>query len=187
MIRFRMFSTDFRIDFSFFMFTALVFMTNDYRSITMFFLACAVHEMGHLITMCILGAGTKSVFISGLGIRIIQSRDRLISFGRTLVILISGALVNFLIFVSGFFDSQFAFINLMLCIFNLLPFRNLDGGSIIICIGEYFNVGYIVEIFMKIFSAVMILTVFFLVYIYGFPILYAGAVILYYCFSELIS
>ncbi len=187
MIKFRMFSTDFRIDFSFFMFTALVFMTNDYRSITMFFLACAVHEMGHLVTMCILGTGTKSVFISGLGIRIIQNRERLISFRRTLAILVSGALVNFLIFISGFFDSQFAFINLILCIFNLLPFRNLDGGSILICIGEHFNAEYIAEIFMKIFYVITILTVFFLVCIYGFSILYVGAVILYYCFSEIIS
>ena len=88
--------------------------------------------------------------------------------------------------LSGFFCSDFAQINLMLFIFNILPFRNLDGGSIILCIGEILNLEFTAEIILKIFAVIFSVLVFFMIYLYGFSALPAGAVILYYCFSELI-
>ena len=186
MISFRIFSTDFRISFSFFMFTALVFMTNNYHSIVMFFMACAVHEAGHLVIMCVLRAEIKSVFIIGLGIRIVQSRENLVSNYRNLAILSGGIAVNLLVFLSGIFNRNFADMNLMLCIFNLLPFRNLDGGNIILCIGELLNAEYISEIVLKIFAVIMTALSFLLIYIFGFSAFPIAAVILYYCFSEII-
>ncbi|MDD7185648.1 MAG: hypothetical protein SPE43_07635 [Ruminococcus sp.] len=186
MIKFRILSADFKIDFSFFMFMALIFMTNNYRNIIMFFTACAVHELGHLVAMLFTGAEIKSIFISGLGINIMQSRENLISSGRSLLILSGGITLNLLIFLSGFFCSDFAQINLMLFIFNILPFRNLDGGSIILCIGEILNLEFTAEIILKIFAVIFSVLVFFMIYLYGFSALPAGAVILYYCFSELI-
>lgn len=186
MIKFRIFSADFKIDFSFFMFTALVFMTNNYRMAMMFFVACAVHEFGHLIAMLMTGAEIKSIFISGLGINIMQSRKNLVSSGRSLFILSGGIAVNLLIFLSGKFCSDFAQINLMLFVFNILPFRNLDGGSIILCIGEMLNKDFTAEIILKILAVVFSVLVFFMIYIYGFSAVPTGAVILYYCFSEFI-
>jgi len=187
MIKFRIFSTEIRIGFSFFMFMALIFMMNNLRSIMMFFLACAVHEAGHLTAMCILGAESRCIIISGLGIRIVQSRDNMISCFRTIIILLSGVIVNFLIFVSGFFESEFSEINLILFLFNMLPFRNLDGGSILLCIGEILKREYESEILLRILAIVISVIIFLLVYIYGQTAIPAGAVILYYCFSELIK
>lgn len=186
MIKFRLFSVDFKIDFSFFMFMALVFMTNNYSSVIIFFLACAVHETGHLIAMFFTGAEVKSISISGLGINIMQSRKNLISSFRSLIILSGGVLVNLLIFLSGIFCSNFENMNLMLFFFNILPFRNLDGGSIILCIGEMLNRDFTAEMILKVFSVIFFLLAFFLIYIYGYPVFPAGAVILYYCVSEFI-
>lgn len=186
MIKLRIFSAEFKIDFSFFMFTALVFMTNNYRSAVMFFTACAVHEAGHLIAMLFTGAEIKSILISGLGINIMQSRENLISSGRSLFILAGGVTVNLLIFLSGKFCSDFLQINLMLFVFNILPFRNLDGGSIILCIGEILNCELAAEIILKTFAVIFSVLVFFMIYMYGFSVVPAGAVILYYCFSEFI-
>lgn len=187
MIKFRILSVEFKVDFSFFMFTALVFMTNNYSNIMMFFLACAVHEFGHLILMLFTGAEIKSICISGLGINIIQSRENLISSGRSLLILSGGIAVNLLIFLSGRFRSDFTQINLMLFVFNILPFRNLDGGSIILCIGEMLNLEFTAEIILKILAVVFSVLVFFMIYIYGFSAVPTGAVILYYCFCEFIE
>lgn len=186
MIKFRILSADFKIDFSFFMFTALIFLTNNYRNIIMFFTACAVHELGHLLAMLFTGAEIKSILISGLGINIMQSRENLISSGRSLFILSGGLILNLLIFISGIFCSDFTQINFMLFVFNILPFRNLDGGSIILCIGEMLNLEFIAEIILKIFAVIFSVLVFFMIYIYGFSAVLAGAVILYYCFSEFI-
>lgn len=186
MIKFRLFSVDFKIDFSFFMFMALVFMTNNYHSVMMFFLACAVHEMGHLIAMFFMGAEVKSVTVSGLGINIMQSRKNLISSFRSLVILSGGVLVNLLIFVSGIFCDDFENINLILFFFNILPFRNLDGGSIILCIGEMLNRDFTAEMILKAFSVIFFLLAFLLIYIYKLSAVPTVAVILYYCISELI-
>ena len=115
-----------------------------------------------------------------------QSRKNLISSFRSLIILSGGVLVNLLIFLSGIFCRNFENINLMLFFFNILPFRNLDGGSIILCIGEMLNRDFTAEMILKVFSVIFFLLAFFLIYIYGYPVFPAGAVILYYCVSEFI-
>lgn len=168
------------------MFMALVFMINNTDDILIFFISCAFHELGHLIAMFISGAESREVYISGLGIKIIQSRNNMVSVWRNLIILVSGSLVNFLIFALGYrvFSPAILTVNLTLCIFNMLPFRNLDGGSILICIGEILSADYIFEIILKVFSVIFMLLVFIMIYIYGFTLIPAGAVILYYCISE---
>ncbi|MDE5946013.1 MAG: hypothetical protein K2G63_01705 [Oscillospiraceae bacterium] len=161
-------------------------MINNTDDILIFFVSCAFHELGHLIAMFISGAESREVYISGLGIKIVQSRNNMISVWRTLIILLSGSLFNFLIFLLGYkiLSPEILTVNLILCIFNMLPFRNLDGGSILICIGEILNADYIFEIILKVFSVIILIAVLILIYIYGFEIIPAGAVILYYCISE---
>lgn len=166
------------------MFMALIFMTNDSDDIMMFFFACTLHELGHLSAMYILGAKSKSVYISGLGIKIVQSSEKLISSERNLIILLSGPFLNLLIFYSGIFSEAFSQMNIILFAFNMLPFRKLDGGSILILISEIFHIEYAMEIFIKGFAILAFIAVFFALYFFGLKILSLCAVILYYCFSE---
>lgn len=189
MIKFKILSTEFKIDFSFFMFMALIFMTGESKDIIIFFVSCVLHELGHLTAMCIFGAKSRSVYISGLGVKIIQSRENMISTARSVIILLSGAAVNYLIFILadfGMFSNEFSEVNLVLFIFNMLPFRNLDGGSILLCIGELLNKEYLFEVILKIFALLICIIIFVIIYIYGFSVIPASAVILYYCFCELI-
>lgn len=187
MIKFRIFSTEVKIDFSFFMFMALIFMMNNPDRILLFFVSCIIHEMGHLIAMSIFNAESKSICISGLGIKILQSRNIMLNSGKSLIILICGPLINLIIYLFGIniFSQDFLNINMTLFLFNMLPFRNLDGGSIIVYIGEILNMERFFNSILKISAVVITLLMLCAVYFFGGSVIMGASIILYYCFSEI--
>ncbi len=100
---------------------------------------CAVsvlHEAGHGIAMMLTNAGIRDISLTAAGM---QMRTRLPFLRRKqeLCILLCGPLVNFLMTgilyaVQGWSDA--AMLHLCMGGFNLLPFRNLDGGSALACV-----------------------------------------------------
>jgi Zn-dependent protease len=132
LISFKYRSVFIRIDFSFLVFNALIFLVRDSTFILAFYTACAVHEAGHIIALEITGGSIAGIALSGTGIRIDTRRNVLDTCRSGLFVLAAGPAVNLIMYV--LFRScggAFPVINLTLALYNLLPFRSLDGGAMI--------------------------------------------------------
>lgn len=96
-------------------------------------LCCCAHETGHLLAMLCFRQKPNAIVAYGGGIRIKAPLLR-VSAWREAVIYLCGPIVNLLLYivscVIGISESSFALANLSLCLFNLLPAKNLDGGKI---------------------------------------------------------
>lgn len=134
MISFRIGGIRVRVSFSFLMFNALIFLVRESKVILCFYGVCILHELGHILAAVIAGTAAKEIILSGTGITITAEKNAVIPVKRSLFVLLSGPAVN-LIF-AGITESLggsrlFIMLNLTLCLYNLLPFPNLDGGAVI--------------------------------------------------------
>ena len=133
MIEFKLFGIRVCFDFSFFAVAAvfmLFFGGGFWREALV---ACAVHELSHLLVMNFCGAAADRITFYGAGIRITSGRVEGCSFSRRLAVYAAGCAANFALFAAMLalgFESGAA-VNLLVGIFNLLPFGELDGGAII--------------------------------------------------------
>ena len=122
------------LHFSFLVFTALVFMLRSGELIFGFFTVCAIHEAGHIAAASLCGRKITSVDITGFGIRMETDRRHLSSINDDLYILLAGPAVNlaaFLLLSTGGCAGSFPLLNLAAALYNLLPYRQLDGGAVI--------------------------------------------------------
>lgn len=104
------------------------------------FIACMIHESGHLAAVLFTGGDIKKVSFSATGIRVVRSEEIMSSVSEDIIILLSGpaaSLIASAILLYGKF-SYFSSVNLILGLFNLLPFSALDGGSVIDIICDYY-------------------------------------------------
>ncbi len=100
-------------------------------------IAVFLHELGHLLVMKYFGCAPNEIRLIPGSIRIVSP---VCAQKHSVLISLSGPFLNVLIFAVVYFSSSvlcvdyyldFAFINLVYGIFNLLPFYSLDGGSIL--------------------------------------------------------
>ena len=123
-----------KVDFSFLLFNAVVFMMRDGGDVFAFYTACAVHEAGHIITAHLLGVAIKRVELSGFGMIMTAEKQPLMPITRSIAISAAGPAVNLLIFavmsIAGR-SGNFMTLNLAAAMYNLLPYDTLDGGAII--------------------------------------------------------
>ena len=100
--------------------------------------ACLLHESAHLLMIALTGQKPALLRISAAGLRLELHAPALCPTGALVKILCAGPAVN-LLAAAGFFllgapESTAA--NLSLALFNLLPFRSTDGGSLLDALTE---------------------------------------------------
>lgn len=165
------------IDFGFPAMLALVFLQSEYDFMRKILLVCVIHELGHGFVMCLTGAGVREIKLHAAGIQMLTNTC-LLSTGQAFCIYFSGPLVN-LLFAVLFWKIQpeLAILHFSMGIFNLLPYRILDGGAMLYCIFAYkLNILKMIKIFCVLLSIAII----FIAYYYNIknPSIYLMAVYL---------
>lgn len=145
------FGVKLRIDFSFLVFAALIFLMRDGMTILGFFTVCMIHEIGHCLAICLSGGKISSVTLYGTGIIMKPCRSGLFSLKKELFILLSGPAVNIMLYlilknIGGF--ELFSLLNLGAAVFNLMPYSSLDGGAVLRLLGESPRYGKAALIFL---------------------------------------
>lgn len=101
-------------------------------------LSTLTHEFGHLLSLLVFNSKPKKVVLKVGSIGILG--NFLLNKKGELFLYLAGPVLNFICFLlflavgqifKTAFLMNFALINIVLCIFNLLPVMGLDGGSII--------------------------------------------------------
>ena len=106
---------------------------NGWRPLLTVLSAAAIHELGHCLTLRLLGARITAFRLTLFGMEL-QTNSCEISYGRELAAVLAGPAANLLAAVAlerwGTGEEVSALIgaNVALCVFNLLPVRFLDGG-----------------------------------------------------------
>ncbi len=101
--------------------------------------AVIIHECGHLIMMLIFGSKPKKIEISLFEIAINDDSRQQRSNMQNFFIVFFGPFANFICFImifllylcSGIDLLKFAYVNLSLCLLNLLPVMSFDGGQML--------------------------------------------------------
>ena len=101
-------------------------------------ISVAAHELGHLCVMWMLESTPKSIRLIPASVQI--TRDFSYSYKNDILIALSGPAVNLLLFFVFYINYLtfknygvfcYAIINLIVCLFNLLPVTGLDGGTVL--------------------------------------------------------
>jgi len=168
------------MDFSFPAMLLMLFMQSD-NMIKQSVLVCLIHELGHGIAICLTNAGLREIRFYAAGIRIMTASG-LLSTGQVLAVCLSGPVLNLLCaLLYQNLDPETAFLHFSMGIFNLLPFRILDGGAVLECLFETSTQALQIR---KIFCLILSCVIIFLLYCYKFenPALYLPVICL--AFSE---
>lgn len=117
------------MDFSFPAVLALLFLQSESEFMKETFFVCLIHELGHGIVMTLTGAGIREIRFYAAGIRMTANTCLLNTFQMS-AIYFSGPFVN-LLCAFFFWKHQpvTAFLHFSIGMFNLLPYRILDGGA----------------------------------------------------------
>jgi Zn-dependent protease len=186
MIEFSFNKIKLRADFSFFAVIAVLFMLDDEINIISAFLVCLIHETGHLIPMTLFGEKINMIRLYGAGIRIIPEKNPLKPFYRDMIILMGGSIMNFIVAIAiiavGRKINVFSLMNIIIGIFNLLPYRNFDGGEILISLIEYYgseNMKYHTDMLIRFAGIIISVCLAFIFFISGAPNITLAVTILY--------
>lgn len=107
-------------------------LANGWRPLATVLGAAAVHELGHWLALRLLGAAVTGFRLSALG-AVLETDSGRLSYGGELAAVLAGPAANLLAALAltapgrGRWPAA-AGANLVLCAFNLLPIRPLDGG-----------------------------------------------------------
>ena len=115
----------------FFIMIGWVILTNKTKVFLLCLVALIIHEAGHIITIYILKEKVSIFHILPLGFCCRLKNQNRISNENMIKILLFGPVTS--ICVAGLFlwTKEFSIVNLMIGLFNLLPFGNLDGGRVV--------------------------------------------------------
>lgn len=118
-----------RVDFGFPAMLALVLLSAEKPFLLQTLVVCVLHECGHGIAMCVTGAGLREIRLCGAGVQMVTG-TAVLSRIRMLCISLAGPAVNLL--CAAIFSQiapEVSALHLCFGIFNLLPYRCLDGGT----------------------------------------------------------
>lgn len=129
-MKFKIGKTYVNISFSFF---ALILLSCVWNNSGVFFVSLAVsffHELVHLFFIIIFGASVSEIRFSVAGGEIVRSNDMLTNC-KEAVISLSAPIINIIVGASLLLfnhQSSLGGVNLVVGIFNLLPYDTFDGG-----------------------------------------------------------
>lgn len=137
-MKFKLFGTEIYISFLFFaMITVMIAFDKTGLIVpTLFSVIC--HEAGHLFCMWAMGNTPKRIKLIPASVQITDSITS--RYKTDNIVSLCGPLVNILLFLVFYINYSiwgnittliFAFLNLILGLFNLLPVKGLDGGRIL--------------------------------------------------------
>ena len=101
-------------------------------------IACLIHEAAHIILCKALGGKFRGISPKGTGL-LISYYPASISYGRELIVILSGAAANFLLCgISALAGNiEAATVNFAVGAVNLLPIKGLDGGEALFVITSF--------------------------------------------------
>ena len=168
-MKFRLFDTEIYISFLFSAAVTIMLLTDKTGYMLPALFAIILHEMGHLFMMWILECSPKRIKLIPASVQItapFQKRYR-----NDFLVSVSGPAVNILLFLTLYFNYlafgnevtlYFALVNVVIGVFNLLPVKGLDGGTILFCILEKYKgpdkAAVTLKIITIILAAALILT-----------------------------
>ncbi len=140
-MKFKLFGTEIYISFLFAALITVMLLTDKTGYMLPALFAVLLHETGHLFMMWVIDCAPKRIKLIPASIQIttpFQKRYR-----NDILIAASGPVVNIILFLTLYFNFlafgnqitlYFALLNLVIALFNLLPVKGLDGGTILFCI-----------------------------------------------------
>lgn len=137
-MKFKLFGTEIYISFLFFAVITIMLATDRTGLLVPTFFAITMHETGHLFAMWALDCEPKQIKLIPSSIQI--TRKFCSGYRNDIIIALFGPLTNFVLFLSLYcnflaFKNQTVFyyslLNLIICFFNLLPVKGLDGGTVL--------------------------------------------------------
>lgn len=138
-MKFKLFGTEIYISFLFCAVIALMLAFDRTGLVIPTLFAAFIHETGHLFTMWVVGCEPKAVKLIPASVKIIKGFPK--KKNGDMIIAVSGPLVNLLLFATLYLNYflfgnkvilNFALLNLVMAVFNMLPVFGLDGGTVLI-------------------------------------------------------
>ena len=118
-------------DYGFCFLVAIQLLILPLRWVAAYFLAAWLHEMGHMLAVCLMGGKITCLAFSFRGAKMHASA---LSPGRQLICLLAGPAASFATLSLARFYPQLSFCGAIQGAYNLLPLGNLDGGRALRCI-----------------------------------------------------
>lgn len=137
-MKFKLFGTEIYLSFLFMAFITAMLATDKTGFMLPTLFAVLMHEFGHLFIMWVLDCTPKKIKLIPASVQIVNSFSR--GYKNDILIALSGPCVNLLLFsvlyynylcFKNEFTLYFALLNLLIGVFNLLPVKGLDGGTIL--------------------------------------------------------
>ena len=134
MLGFRVGGVRIRLYFGFFAMLTLYFYLygRDTAAVGAALICCLLHELGHLAAMLLLGYPPRALCFYAGGIKLVPCR-RVVPRGRQAAMLSAGCAVNAVLaavsYAAGL--STLMYVNIAMCLLNLLPLSCLDGGRLL--------------------------------------------------------
>jgi len=137
-VKFKLFGTEIYLSFLFMAFITAMLATDKTGFMLPTLFAVLMHEFGHLFIMWVLDCTPKRIKLIPASVQIVNSFSR--GYKNDILIALSGPCVNLLLFsvlyynylcFKNEFTLYFALLNLLIGVFNLLPVKGLDGGTIL--------------------------------------------------------
>ena len=138
MVCIRLFGMSIAVDFTAPALLALLSLMLPEEAVLQTVAAAVLHECGHLLTIVLLHQQPAMLRLSAAGMRLETAGTVLIPLRKFAWILLAGPLANLAAAIcfygSGLQSAAAA--HLSLCLFNLLPYRSTDGGTLLFALLE---------------------------------------------------
>ncbi len=130
-MQFKVHNTSVKISFSFFALVLFFYVTDNLKIYLISLLCALIHETVHVIFIILFGESIESISFSLTGGNIIRNNFHILPYYKEAIINICAPLFNILLSLILTDFKVFSQINLILGVFNILPFYSFDGGHCI--------------------------------------------------------